>query len=236
MRRRYAVVDDLLYYIGQDDKDEPHMRLMIPTKYKSAVLDQYHDQCCHWGIEKTFGLIRNKYHWIGLYRDVLDYVSHCITFKVRAMKKNKTPLEEMDEVQYPGRKWGLDLCGPYPEASSGARYILTAVELYSGWPEVWALPNKKTENIVQLVLDELIPRFSCGEKIVTDNGPEFKSQLFAAMCKELNLQHIFTSPYHPAGNSRTERFHRVLNDMLSKKDCKTSRDVGLLSPKHCSFT
>ena len=133
------------------------------------------------------------------------------------MKENKTPLQEMDEVQYPGQKWGLDLCGPYPEASSGARYVLTAVELYSGWPEVWALPNKKTENIVQLVLDELIPRFSCPEKIVTDNGPEFKSQLLADMCKELNIQHIFTSPYHPAENSRTERFHRVLNYMLSKK-------------------
>ena len=50
VRRRYAVVDDLLYYIRQDDEDEPHMRLMIPAKYKSAVLGQYHDQCCHWGI------------------------------------------------------------------------------------------------------------------------------------------------------------------------------------------
>lgn len=220
VKRRYAVVNNLLYYLGKDEDDNPHMKLMVPEKYKDEVLKQYHDDCCHWGIEKTFGLIRHNYHWTGLYKDVLQYVSSCITCKIRSMKKNKTPLQEMDQVCYPGQKWGLDLCGPYPESSTGARYILTAVDLYSGWPEIWALPNKKTENIVQIVIDELIPRFSCPQKIVTDNGAEFKGHLFADMCKELNIQHIFTSPYHPQGNSKTERFHRVLNDMLSKKTTK----------------
>ena len=57
-------------------------------------------------------------------------------------QKDKTSLQEMHEVQYPGQKWGLDLCGPYLKAVSGARYILTAVDLYSGWPEVWALADE----------------------------------------------------------------------------------------------
>lgn len=216
--RRYAILDDLLYYLGQDG--DSRMRLMVPNKYKGNVLNQYHDECSHWGIDKTFDLIRQNYHWVGLYKDVLQHVSRCITCKIRSMKKNKTPLQEMDQVVYPGQKWGLDLCGPYPESATGARYILTAVDLYSGWPEIWALPNKRTENIVRLVLDELVPRFSAPEKIVTDNGAEFKGQLFANMCTELNIQHIFTSPYHPQGNSKTERFHRVLGDMLSKKTAK----------------
>ena len=55
---------------------------------------------------------------------------------------------------------------------------------------------------------------------MTDNGQEFRGQLFTDMCGELNIKHIFTSPYHPQGNSQTERFHRVLNDMLSKKTAK----------------
>lgn len=36
------------------------------------------------------------------------------------------------------------------------------------------------------------------------------------MCKEYNIKHIFTSVYHPEANGQVERFHRVLNDMLSK--------------------
>ena len=221
VRRRYAVVDDHLYYLGRHDDDTEHsMKLMVPETFKKAVLEQYHDQCSHWGIDKTFDLIQQNYHWIGLYKDVLQHVTSCMVCRVRSMKKNKAPLQEMDHVVYPGQKWGLDLCGPYPESLTGMKYILTAVDLYSGWPEMWALPNKKTEGIVQAVMDELIPRFSTPEQWVTDNGLEFKSDLFASLSSELNIEHVFTSPYHPQGNSKTERFHRVLNDMLSKQTAK----------------
>ena len=37
------------------------------------------------------------------------------------------------------------------------------------------------------------------------------------LCQNLNIKHIFTSTYHPEGNGKTERFHRVMNDMLSKQ-------------------
>ena len=40
------------------------------------------------------------------------------------------------------------------------------------------------------------------------------------LCKELNIKHIFTSPYHPQGNGKTERVHKVMNDMLAKKTGK----------------
>ena len=196
------------------------MRLMVPQKYKGAVLHQYHNDCSHWGIDKTFDLVRQNYHWVGLYKDVAQHLNDCLTCRVRSVKKNKSPIQEMDQVAYPGQKWGLDLCGPYPEAASGARYILTAVDLYSGWPEMWALPDKRTENIIQKIMDELIPRFSCPLQFVSDNGMEFRNSEFAQMCRLMNIRHIFTSPYHPQGNAKTERFHRVLNDMLSKKTAR----------------
>lgn len=33
----------------------------------------------------------------------------------------------------------------------------------------------------------------------------------------LNVRHVKTSLYHPNSNGKTERFHRVLNDILAKK-------------------
>ena len=220
VKRHYTVVDGLLYYTKENEQEEPSLRLLVPEKFKLAVLEQYHDQCAHWGIEKTFGMIRQNYHWVGLYRDVVQYVTQCITCKIRSQKKNKAPLQQMDEPLFPGQKWGLDLCGPYPESVSGSKYILTAVDLYSGWPEIWALQDKRAENIVKIILDELIPRFSTPMEILTDNAAEFKGQIFAQMCHELCIHHVYTSPYHPAANGRTERFHRVINDMLSKKTSK----------------
>ena len=89
--------------------------------------------------------------------------------------------------------------------------------LYSGWSEAFAIPDKSAETIVNIILDELIPRHSCPVTIVTDNGTEFKNSVMETLCQDLNIKHIFTSTYHPEGNGRTERFHRVMNDMLSKQ-------------------
>lgn len=224
VKRRYALVDDLLYYLGHDNEEEPSMKLMIPEKYKEEVLNQYHDDCAHWSVEKTYTLIRQNYHWQGLHKAVVEYVNKCITCKVRSLKQNKVPLQKMDEVEYPGQKWSLDLVGPYPESVNGNKYALTAVDHYSSWAECWPIPNKRTENVVRIVIDELIPRFSVPEMILTDNGTEFTSHVFNDLCHELNITHVTTSPYHPRANSKVERFHRVLHDMLSKK---TSRHLEM---------
>lgn len=112
VKRKCTVVDGLLYYLGHGEEDEPGMRLLVPNKYRQEVLKQYHDGCAHWGIDKTFGLIRRNYHWVGLYRDVVNYVTQCITCRIRSQKQNKSPLQEMEEVTYAFQKIHLDLCGP----------------------------------------------------------------------------------------------------------------------------
>ena len=53
VKRRYATVDRVLYYVNHDEEDDPCMTILVPDKYKQAVLEQYHDDCAHWGIEKN---------------------------------------------------------------------------------------------------------------------------------------------------------------------------------------
>ena len=67
IQKRYVVVDELLYYLSKEDAEEPRMRLMVLEKFKQAVLEQYHNDCAHWGVEKTYTLIRQNYHWQGLH-------------------------------------------------------------------------------------------------------------------------------------------------------------------------
>ena len=54
-------------------------------------------------------------------------------------------------------------------------------------------------------------------KILTDNGTEFKNDLFDKVAKELGVIHKrYTAPYHPASNGRIEGFHNFLKMCLSK--------------------
>jgi len=46
-------------------------------------------------------------------------------------------------------------------------------------------------------------------RILTDNGPAFRSKSFAAACRDLELKHSFTKPYRPQTNGKAERFIRT---------------------------
>ena len=43
-------------------------------------------------------------------------------------------------------------------------------------------------------------------RVLTDNGPAFRSKHFNASCRRLGLKHHFTRPYRPQTNGKAERF------------------------------
>jgi transposase InsO family protein len=44
------------------------------------------------------------------------------------------------------------------------------------------------------------------KRVLTDNGPAFRSKSFAHACRDLALKHSFTKPYRPQTNGKAERF------------------------------
>ena len=51
---------------------------------------------------------------------------------------------------------------------------------------------------------------------MSDRGAQFTSQLMGELHKLLGVKPLFTTPYHPAGNGRIERFHATLKASLRK--------------------
>ena len=212
----FVVLEDVLYYVPETEA-EPSLKLVIPSHLRELVLKECHDKCCHMGLDKTYDRIRDRYYWRGLYKDVANYVSQCVTCKSRNLRRELRPLQEMDAVRFPFEKIGIDLCGPYPVSKSGNKYLVTITCLYTGWPEIFPVQDKTAETVARVILEELIPRHSCPLTILSDNGREFCNQIVDHICKVLKIYRIRTSAYHPAGNGATERFHRVWNDMVSKE-------------------
>ena len=44
------------------------------------------------------------------------------------------------------------------------------------------------------------------KRLITDNGPAYRSQLFARTCHALDIKHTFTRHYRPQTNGKAERF------------------------------
>jgi len=55
------------------------------------------------------------------------------------------------------------------------------------------------------------------EKVLSDNGPEFKGSLnrehpFEMMCDQLGIKHICTRPYRPQTNGKVEAFWKIIKN------------------------
>ena len=48
------------------------------------------------------------------------------------------------------------------------------------------------------------------ERLITDNGPGYRSTLHAACCRKLGIRHLRTRPYRPQTNGKAERFIRTM--------------------------
>ena len=215
-QKKFILMDEIVYYLSQPD-DEPLIRLYVPSQLRKSVLVQYHDDSGHMGVEKTFHAIKHKYFWPCLLKDINDFVSKCIACQTRNLRKQQPHMQECDLPPFPFAKLALDISGPYPKTHSRNQYIVTFIDMYSGWPEAFAVPNKKAETVVHLLIDEIFPRFGAPLQLLTDNGPENVNKIMKKTLEELNLHHVTTSFYHPQSNGKVERFHRTMHDILAKK-------------------
>jgi transposase InsO family protein len=78
------------------------------------------------------------------------------------------------------------------------------------------------------------------ERVMTDNGAPYRSQLHAQVCGELGLRHLRTQPYRPRTNGKAERFiQTLLREWAYGRLFPTSADrTAALEPwlTHYNFT
>jgi hypothetical protein len=77
--RTAALQDDVLYYVTRTPRGGQIWRLEIPVSHRYAFMQLFHDveMAAHGGITATLHRMRSKVHWIGMDRDVQQYVSTC---------------------------------------------------------------------------------------------------------------------------------------------------------------
>ena len=213
--QNYIVIEKLLYFISKPDSDA-NLRLYIPEHLRHLVIKQFHDNNAHFGIDKTYAAIKSKYYWKNLFKNIYMYISKCLVCQKNAASRIRPPMQITDVSPFPMSKLQLDLSGQHPETISGNKYIVSFICTLTGWIEAFSVKSKEANNIVNLLINEIIPRHSCCLEIVTDNGSENVNKAVKETLETLNISHVKTSFYTPTANSRVERSHLTLNTILTK--------------------
>ena len=127
----------------------------------------------------------------------------------------------------------LDILGPFNTSNSGNNYVLMMVDQFTKWVEMAALPDQSAESVAEQFLVHFIVTCGCPLEVHTDQGRNFDSDLFRALCSALDIAKTRTTPYHPSSNGQVERFNTIVLSMIrcyiEKKNRSWDRDLPLLS-------
>ena len=109
----------------------------------------------------------------------------------------------------PFDKIAIDLVTKCETSSSGKKHILTIIDHLTGLPEAFPIPDKSADTIVSTFINQYLPVHMCPRYILSYNGTEFKNQLMDKVLQQLQIEHIFSAPYHPQSNGKNRSVPQV---------------------------
>uniref|UniRef100_T1IKH2 Integrase catalytic domain-containing protein n=1 Tax=Strigamia maritima TaxID=126957 RepID=T1IKH2_STRMM len=99
-----------------------------------------------------------------------------------------------------------------PMTTNSNKFILVIINYATGWVEVVPLRNAKILTLVPHIM-RFFQTYGVPHYIVSDNGKQFVSDIYNALCENAGIIPNRTSPYHPQTNY-TERINRNIKIML----------------------
>ncbi|GET62386.1 DDE-type integrase/transposase/recombinase [Rhizophagus irregularis DAOM 181602=DAOM 197198] len=169
--REYEIIGGLIYKI----KDEKRLRM-----------------------QRTYNRIKDGYYWKGMKKDVEAYVKSCNNCQRRGKPIGKHELNVIKVIE-PFYQIGIDVVGPLPVTKRNNRYMVTAMDYFTKWPEAKALETADAKEIARFIYEDIICRHG-----------------LKSLMEEFQIKHNFSTPYHPKTNGLIERFNKTLCESLAK--------------------
>ena len=217
----YYIEDRLLKKYIYDNKQRFEV-IVVPPNCAAMLLNLAHDQMGHNGSARTYMLLKRLYYWKGMKTDINVYVKQCKLCQKQNIVPVKYSQGHFSAPMVPMEFISMDLIGDFIPSSKGNKYALTVICMLTGYTFCIPIPSKKASDVVTAYVDNVYAKFGGSKKILSDNGTEFKNQLFEKVAKELGVEFkCYTAPYHPQSNGRIEGFHHFLKACMSKHISKT---------------
>jgi hypothetical protein len=210
--KNFKIISRILYKwkfgIEEGREHLDRLTLVIPQTLIITVIANTHEELVHPGRDKMVASLERKVYWKTLRRDVNQYIMGCEICKVKTLRLAKYQNKGVSaDVDAPMQRVALDIWSCKPGIA------LSGMCQHSQYPFLIPIKDKTAESVVEAAL-QIISDKGRPNQFLTDNGPEFVSEKFASLCKDLNITHIRSAKYSPQTNSLLERWHGFLNAVI----------------------
>ncbi|KAJ9504731.1 hypothetical protein QJQ45_009421, partial [Haematococcus lacustris] len=205
--------------------------VMVPNdpELREYILHEMHDAAyaCHVGITKTLERLSRVFYWDTMRADVRHYVTTCDACQ-RDKSSTLKPGGLLNPLSIPDYRWesvSMDLITKLPSASHGFDAICVFVDRLSKM--VHFVPCKESMNakgFARLFVDNVFKLHGLPKDMVSDRGPHFHNTFWHHVQKLLGMRGSLSSSYHPQSDGQTERYNRVLEEMLRHYISPTQAD------------
>ena len=127
-------------------------------------------------------------------------------------------------VGAPFERVAVDIAGPFPESDRGNRYLLVAMDYFTKWPEVYAIPNQEASTVADVLVNNFFCRFGVPMELHSDQGRNFESRLLREILGRLGVRKTRTTPLHPQSDGMAERYVKTIEEHLRKVVSRHQRD------------
>jgi len=116
------------------------------------------------------------------------------------------PLIITDTPTRPFEKCALDIVGLITVTTNENKYILTFQDNLTKFSKAISLANQEVATVAKEFVTKIVFEHGMPEKILTNQGTNFTSEMFKNACKLLKIEKIQTSAYHPESNGALEHW------------------------------
>ena len=104
----------------------------------------------------------------------------------------------------------LDHMGPFKKTKDGNCQIIAVVDFRSKFVTAKAVPDTSAAESVKFLKENVFCVFGSPNRIISDRGSAFISQLFADVMEEWRVTHTTVSAEHPEANGAIEKVNAAL--------------------------
>ena len=110
--------------------------------------------------------------------------------------------------------------------------VLVVTDHFTRYAQAYVTRTQTTRMTAKTLWDKFIVHYGLPQKILMDQGQNFRSQLVTDLCELMGMRKVQTSPYHPQTNGQCERFNSTLINMLGtlpkEKKSEWENHIGML--------
>ena len=206
-------------------------RIVVPQPLRADILQRIHSG--HQGITKCRARASQSVWWPGMSKEIENLVRNCTTC-CKTQVQFAEPLITTNFPKLPWQRVGTDLF-----EYKGTQYVLV-IDYFSRYIEIAKLSSTSSDAIITH-LKSMFARHGIPQYVVSDNGPQYSSEIFCKFAKDYGFIHITSSPKYPQSNGEAERAVRTIKSLLKKADDKKEdRYLALMAyhatPLECGYS